>query len=75
MWNGPWGHMWWGWLFWLIVIGVIIWLIATLVARNSRQQSSSSQSQETALDILKKRYARGEISKQDFEEKKRDLES
>ena len=28
---------------------------------------------ESALDVLKKRYARGDISKQEFEERKRDL--
>ena len=29
---------------------------------------------ESALEVLRKRYARGDISKQEFEEKRRDLE-
>jgi putative membrane protein len=31
------------------------------------------ESHETTLDMLKKRYAKGEISKEEYDEKKRDL--
>lgn len=48
-------------LFW----GAIIWLIVYLVKDKSGNNS--------ALDILNERYAKGEINKQEFEEKKKDL--
>lgn len=72
MFHSMWGWgMWMGWLFWLVVIGLIIWGVKTM-ASQSRGQSSNPQ-QESALDILKKRYVRGEINDQEFEEKKRRL--
>jgi len=33
----------------------------------------SSKTEESALEVLKKRYVRDEISKEEFEEKKRDI--
>lgn len=58
-------------LFWggLIVLAVLLvrWLAKGGTSRNATYESS-------ALEILKERYARGEIDKQEFEERKRDLD-
>ncbi len=72
MWHDMWGWgMGFGWLFWLVIIGLIIWGVKSL-SGPSRNQGSGTQ-EESALDILKKRYARGEIDDEEFEEKKRRL--
>lgn len=70
----------WGWiggimmiLFWvLIVVGLVV-LIRFLLAKTGSDGSGSTQSR-SALDILKERYAKGEIDKAEFEQKKRDLQ-
>lgn len=77
MWGGMDGWGWWGMgivhglLWWaILVLGIIV--LVRLLGRDSRR-GSGAPAQETALDILKKRYARGEIGREEFEEKKRDL--
>ncbi len=70
MWGG--GGMWFGWIFWLVIIGVIVWLLINQSNRN-RNQNQVNPHLESPLDILKKRYAKGEISKEQFEEMKKDL--
>jgi putative membrane protein len=59
-------------VFWILIIVAIIFLIRWLVV-SSRAGSHGQKPEETALEILKKRYARGEINQEEFEQKKRDL--
>ncbi len=59
-------------LFWaLIVIGVIV-LIRWL--GHGRHRHGWHEHGHSAMDVLKERYAKGEIDKREFEEKKKDLE-
>jgi putative membrane protein len=60
-------------LFWIVIIALGVWLISSLVSRSNSQTPSGQPPAESALDILKKRYARGEITKVQFEEMRRDL--
>ena len=56
-------------LFWVLVILGIVVLVKWIGASSASARPPS----KTALDLLKERYARGEIDKREFEEKKRDL--
>lgn len=58
--------------FWIAVIVGVIFLIRW-VAITMRTGGQSARSEDSALEILKRRYARGEINKEEFEEKKKDL--
>ncbi len=58
------------WLIWILVIAGIVLAVVFLV----RGGEGASGSSESALDILKKRYARGEIDEQEYERRRRELE-
>jgi putative membrane protein len=70
---GGWG-MGFGWpfmlLFWGLVIGALIALVTWLMRQNS---GGAEAAHSTALEILQQRYARGEIGRDEYEQKKRDL--
>ncbi len=57
-------------LFWIVIIVAVVMLVKWLAGGSSRIDLPREKS---ALDILKERYARGEIGKDEFEQKKRDL--
>jgi len=57
-------------LIWVVIIVAVVMLVKWLAGGSSRIDLPREKS---ALDILKERYARGEIGKEEFEQKKRDL--
>jgi len=67
-----WG--WWGmgWIFMIVILGILI-LGLIFLSRWLLGMTKVPRGEESALEILKKRYARGEIDKEEFEQKKRDL--
>ena len=66
------GNIWFGWFFWILIIALIIVLIWT----NTRETNKyiPFDGKETAMDILKMRYAKGEITKDQFDQMKKDLD-
>jgi putative membrane protein len=60
-----------GWMIFAIVFWIIIMVGIVLLIKWLWEGGKTYR--ETALEILEKRYARGEISKKEFEEKKKDL--
>jgi putative membrane protein len=59
-------------VFWVLVIGGAVWLVVTLGRGNTATIAQSAAGQ-TPLDILRARFAKGEITKEQFEEMKRAL--
>ncbi len=58
------------WIIFLIVIGLLIYFFVQ--AQKTKSQTPAQN--ESHLDILKKRYAKGEIAKEEYEKMKKDLE-
>jgi len=58
---------------WIILIIIIVAVILVAKGYVSPAKKEGESPRESALDVLQKRYARGEMSKQEFEKKKRDL--
>ena len=69
-----------GWIFMIVFWGFIIWVIVALVRGGLRNGHMCGHDHDDMrgkdkppLEILKERYAKGEMDKKEFEEKKKDL--
>jgi putative membrane protein len=73
---GGWGMGWFGGIFmiifWILILVGLVFLIKWLIQSTSRGHTGAAGGNR-ALDILKERYARGEINKTEFETMKTDL--
>lgn len=58
------------WILFVIIIGVVVYFIL----QNTKLKNSGGTTEGTPLDILKKRYAKGEITKEEYERMKKDVE-
>lgn len=73
-WYGGWG-MGFGWIFMILFWGVVILgIVALAKSLLGSSAGGGAAPGKNALELLKERYARGEISKEEFEQKRRDLE-
>lgn len=59
-----------GFILWLVILAVIIagvvWIVGSQPVRGGQRRS-------TGLDVLEERYARGEITREEYLRKKRDI--
>jgi putative membrane protein len=73
---GSWGMGWFGGIFmivfWILILVGLVFLIRWLVQATGKKENGTPRGSR-AMEILKERYARGEIDKAQFEDMKRDL--
>ena len=60
-------------IFWIVMIGLCLYFIFGRHRSSRTWVPGRGFEGDTALDILKKRYAKGEITKEEFEQMKRDI--
>jgi putative membrane protein len=61
--------------FFMILMMALVVLVIVLVVRHLSSANNLRSKEDTSINILKQRYAKGEIDKKEFEEKRKDLQS
>lgn len=73
MMDGLGGHYWGMERWWIIVLFIIVAIVWMALKTMNKKSNINTSFGKTPLDILKERYARGEIGKEEFEERRKDL--
>jgi putative membrane protein len=60
------------WVFWILLIVIIVVLVRAVAGSSATPPQQDRH--ETPLEILKARYARGEIDEEEYERRRRELE-
>lgn len=68
------GYNVWGFIF-MVLMMALVFLGIVLVVHYLARSNHSKGDEDSALEILKNRYAKGEIDKKEFDEKKKDLKA
>jgi len=58
-------------LFWAGVFALVVWVIARLVGHEGSRSTAGTK--HNPLDIARERYARGELTKEQFDQIRKDL--
>jgi len=56
------------------ILGLILIIVGSVVSRGQKEDYHEKEVEDDAIDILEKRYAKGEITKEEFDKMKKDLE-
>ncbi len=69
------GSMWFGggfmWIFWILLLVILVWVVKAVMTDTG---SKNANIDESPLEILKKRYARGEIEEDEYIRRRNELE-
>ncbi|MGD2173132.1 MAG: SHOCT domain-containing protein [Gammaproteobacteria bacterium] len=58
------------WIVWILVVALLVWIVVTA----TRSAGGSRETPRSAREILDSRYANGEIDRDEYQQKRADLE-
>ncbi|WP_303701350.1 SHOCT domain-containing protein [Flexistipes sinusarabici] len=58
---------------WIVIIGAVIFLLFNIFKSDRSTENFGGKADETSFEILKRRYASGELSKEEYERMKNEL--